>query len=82
MKKDIETQAFVSYVGSYEIDSTYHFTFSLSELWLDLHAVTIEDETEPLWFDMSSQFDTELKGTGTVVYGKNSRYAVIIKNND
>ena len=78
MKKDIESNDFVVYTGEYSIDSTYHFTFSISELWFDLRAVTIENDSDPLWFDMVSDMDTDLAGTGTIVYGKNSRYVVLI----
>ena len=78
MKKDIESNDFVVYTGEYSIDSTYHFTFSISELWFDLRAVTIENDSEPLWFDMMSDMDTDLAGNGTIVYGKNSRYVVLI----
>ena len=78
MKKDIESNEFVVYTGEYSIDSTYHFTFSISELWFDLRAVTIENDSEPLWFDMRSDMDTDLAGNGTIVYGKNSRYVVLI----
>ena len=78
MKKDIESNYFVVYTGEYSIDSTYHFTFSISELWFDLRAVTIENDSEPLWFDMMSDMDTDLAGNGTIVYGKNSRYVVLI----
>ena len=78
MKKDIESNDFVVYTGEYSIDSTYHFTFSISELWFDLRAVTIENDSEPLWFDMMSDMDTDLAGKGTIVYGKNSRYVVSI----
>ena len=78
MKKDIESNDFVVYTGEYSIDSTYHFTFSISELWFDLRAVTIENDSEPLWFDMMSNTDTDLAGNGTIVYGKNSRYVVLI----
>ena len=78
MKKDIESNDFVVYTGEYSIDSTYHFTFSISELWFDLRAVTIENDSEPLWFDMRSDMDTDLAGNGTIVYGKNSRYVVLI----
>ena len=78
MKKDIESNDFVVYTGEYSIGSTYHFTFSISELWFDLRAVTIENDSEPLWFDMMSDMDTDLAGNGTIVYGKNSRYVVLI----
>ena len=78
MKKDIESNDFVVYTGEYSIDSRYHFTFSISELWFDLRAVTIENDSEPLWFDMMSDMDTDLAGNGTIVYGKNSRYVVLI----
>lgn len=78
MKKDIELHDFVVYTGEYSIDSTYHFTFSISELWFDLRAVTIETDSEPLWFDMMSDMETDLVGDGTIVYGKNSRYVVTI----
>ena len=78
MKKDIESNDFVVYTGEYSIDSRYHFTFSISELWFDLRAVTIGNDSEPLWFDMMSNMDTDLAGNGTIVYGKNSRYVVLI----
>ena len=78
MKKDIDANDFVVYTGEYSIDSTYHFTFSISELWFDLRAVTIENDSEPLWFDMMSDMDTDLAGNGTIVYGKNSRYVILI----
>ena len=78
MKKDIESNDFVVYTGEYSIDSTYHFTFSISEPWFNLRAVTIENDSDPLWFDMVSDMDTDLAGTGTIVYGKNSRYVVLI----
>ena len=78
MKKDIDANDFVVYTGEYSIGSTYHFTFSISELWFDLRAVTIENDSEPLWLDMISDMDTDLVGNGTIVYGKNSRYVVLI----
>jgi len=78
MKKDLEKNDFVTYTGEYSIDSTYHFTFSVSELWFDLRAVTLANDDEPLWFDLMSDIDTDLVGNGTIIYGKNSRYVVLI----
>ena len=78
MKKDLEKNDFVTYTGEYSIDSTYHFTFSVSELWFDLRAVTTANDDEPLWFDLMSDIDTDLVGNGTIIYGKNSRYVVLI----
>lgn len=80
MKKDIENDSFVTYVGDYDIDNTYHFSFSVSELWFDLRAVTVEGENEPLWFDMTSNVGTDMHDRGTIVYGKNSRYIVKIES--
>ncbi len=80
MQKDIEDQSFVTYVGDYDIDTTYHFSFSISELWFDLRPVTIENDTEPLWFDRLSDIDVDVKDTGTIVYGKNSRFIVKIES--
>ena len=80
MKKDIESNSFVTYVGDYDIDNTYHFSFSVSELWFDLRAVDIEGENEPLWFDMTSNNTIDVHDTGTIVYGKNSRYIVEIES--
>ena len=80
MKKDIAENSFVTYVGSYEIADTYHFSFSISELWFDLRPVTVEDNSEPLWFDKMSDADVNIKGTGRIVYGKNSRCAVTIQS--
>ena len=80
MKKDIESNSFVTYVGDYDINNTYHFSFSVSELWFDLRAVDIEGENEPLWFDMTSNNTIDVHDTGTIVYGKNSRYIVKIES--
>ena len=80
MKKDIENQSFVTYVGDYYIDDSYHATISVSEFWFDLRSVTIDNDTEPLWFDRMSNFDVNMKDSGTIVYGKNSRYIVKIEN--
>ncbi len=80
MKKDIENNSFVTYVGDYDIDNTYHFSFSVSELWFDLRAVTVEGENELLWFDMTSNIAIDVHDTGTIVYGKNSRYIVKIES--
>lgn len=80
IKKDIENQSFVTYVGDYYIEDPYHFTFSISELWFNLCPVTIENSTEPLWFDRTSNFDIDIKDTGTIVYGKYSRYVVKIES--
>ena len=76
MKKDIKNNSFVTYVGNYDIDNTYRFSFSASELWFDLRAVTVEGEEEPLWFDMTSNIGIDIHDTGTIVYVKNSRYIV------
>jgi len=76
MKKDIEDNSFVTYMGDYYIDNTNYFSFTASELWFDLRTVTIKEETEPLYFDMMSNPDVDLHDTGTIVYGKNSRYVV------
>lgn len=76
MKKDIKNNSFVTYVGNYDIDNTYRFSFSASELWFDLRAVTVEGEEEPLWFDMTSNIGIDIHDAGTIVYGKNSRYIV------
>ena len=78
MKKDIEAQDFSVYIGDYSIDSNYHFTFSVSELWFDLRAVNIYNN-EPLWFDVMSDPDVKKVGYGKIVYGKSSRYAVSIE---
>ena len=80
MKKDIENQSFVTYIGDYDIDNNYHFSFSISELWFDLRTVTIENDSEPLWFDMMSDIDIDVSDTGTIVYGKNSRFIVKIES--
>jgi heme/copper-type cytochrome/quinol oxidase subunit 2 len=80
MKKDIENHSFVTYVGDYYIEDTYHSTISLSEFWFDLRPVTIENDSEPLWFDRMSNFNVNIKDSGTIVYGKNSRYIVKIEN--
>ena len=79
MKKDIENNSFVMYVGDYDIDNTYHFSFSVSELWFDLRAVTVDGEEDPLWFDMTSNIGIDAHDTGTIVYGENSRYIVKIE---
>ena len=81
MKKDIENNSFVMYVGDYDIDNTYHFSFSVSELWFDLRAVTADGEEDPLWFDMTSNIGIDAHDTGTIVYGENSRYIVKIEGN-
>ncbi len=80
MKKDIENNSFVTYVGDYDIDYTYHFSFSASELWFDLRTVTVEGEEDPLYFDMTGNIGMDVHGTGTIIYGKNSRYIVKIKS--
>lgn len=46
----------------------------------DLRPVTIENDSEPLWFDRMSNFNVNIKDSGTIVYGKNSRYIVKIEN--
>ena len=80
MKQDIAEQSFVTYVGEYEIhNDTFRFSVSITELWFDLRAVTIENEEEPLWFDRMSDFDVDSVGRGKVIYGKNSRYVVRIE---
>ena len=50
----------------------------MSKLWFDLRAVTTANDDEPLWFDLMSDIDTDLVGNGTIIYGKNSRYVVLI----
>ena len=80
MKKDIDNNSFVTYVGDYDIDNTYHFSFSVSELWFDLRAVTADGEEDPLWFDMTSNIGIDVHGTGTIVYGENSCYIVKIES--
>ena len=80
MKKDIGTNDFVTFTGDYSIDVSMRLTFSVSELWYDLQAVTIENSDEPLWFDMMSDNDADLRGTGTIVYGRNSRYVVMLES--
>lgn len=81
MKKDIENNSFVTYVGDYDIDNTYHhFSFSPSELWFDLRAVTVDGEEEPLWFDMTGNVGIDIHDAGTIIYGENSRYIVKIES--
>ena len=80
MKKDIATHDFVTFTGDYSIDVSMRLTFSVSELWYDLQTVTIENSDEPLWFDMMSDNDADLRGTGTIVYGRNSRYVVMLES--
>ena len=76
MRKDIDNNSFVTYVGDYDIDNTYHFSFSVSGLWFDLRAVTADSEEDPLWFDMTSDIGIDVHDTGIIVYGENSRYIV------
>ena len=80
MKKDIDNNSFVTYVGDYDIDNTYHFPFSVSELWFDLRVVIVEGKEDPLWFDMTSNIGIDVHGTGTIVYGENSGYIVKIES--
>ncbi len=76
MKKDIETKDFVTYIGDYSINNTYRFSSSPFSIWFDLRGVTIENDEELLWFDITSDFNTKMIGSGTIVYGRNSRYVV------
>ena len=83
MKKDIDTRSYATYTGSYEIAYEYHS--KISELWLDVRLVYLEDRDEWLYLDMSGVWEGWAADSGTyngrLVYGENSGYIVEIKGN-
>lgn len=83
MKKDIDTQSYVVYTGSYEIADDTLQKALVSDLWLDIRTVHAQSTDEWLYLDMvsvwegwSSDFGTY---SGRIVYGENSKYIVKIQ---
>ncbi len=80
MKKDIDTQSYVIYTGSYEIADHTRQKAHLSDLWLDIRIVYVESTDEWLYLDMTGVWEGWFADSGTyhgrLVYGQNSKYIV------